>query len=443
MSGAARRSVVRALAEAIGSMKLSVVLLVLLGVLTWLGTLAQVEKGLWLVQKEYFESWWVIYEYPARTLEELRSAAADDSFRLKIPLPGAYVVMVLLFVNLLVGGLLRLKWRWRNGGVLTIHIGIALLLAAGFVKVEFSTAGGVWLFEEPADGAARVPERVYATSTSVSFHDYELALLVDRGGEIEERTVPESTLWGARGDGRVTLAAEGLPFVVEVHDWFDNCDAVLKGPMVQTPAPVLDNRDGGPGVCLLPRPVATQREANTAGCYVDVVPAAGARMQGLLRAERGDSMTTRLPYDGRRFPFVFEVDGVRYGLDLRRVHYDLPFGLRLKRFVKTDHPGTMTAADYRSTVLVEDGGTSREVQIFMNNPLRKDGYTVYQTSWGPQMSGRPIGNGPWYSAFEVSRNPSDQWPLYACIWIAIGLLWHFLAKLFRFLNSSAREALSR
>ncbi|HIE70618.1 MAG TPA: hypothetical protein EYP98_10800 [Planctomycetes bacterium] len=102
----------------------------------------------------------------------------------------------------------------------------------------------------------------------------------------------------------------------------------------------------------------------------------------------------------------------------------------------------MTPADYRSFVKVLGDGPERDVQIYMNTPLRKDDFVVYQTSWGPQINGRPAGGPPWYSVFEVSKNPSDQWPMYACFVIAIGLLIHMLMKLIRFLQSSARTTLT-
>ncbi len=69
---------------------------------------------------------------------------------------------------------------------------------------------------------------------------------------------------------------------------------------------------------------------------------------------------------------------------------------------------------------------------------------LYQTNWGPQEQdefGRLSGP-PWYSVFEAAQNPSDKWPEWACYVIAIGLLVHFVTKLFMFLRSSTREALS-
>ena len=419
--------------RSLGSMRLSVVLLGLLALLTWLGTLAQIDDGLWKTQKEYFESWGLIarlelglWGYP------LFPDANGKGFVVSIPLPGAYPVMGLLFVNLLVGGMLRLKWQLRRAGVLIVHIGIALLLLAGFVKMEYSYSGSLALYEPSSPPAG---PRVTESSTFVSFHDHELAVLIDKGDTVVERTVPESQLRGA-GGGRVTVTGDDLPFRVEVHHWVVNGMALPKGPMVRSPLPVLDDGDGGAGIVLVPRPVHKERAANQAGCYVTIVTDDGQRIETMLLSAPG-----RVPSDERRLPFAFEVGGQRYGLDLRRVHYDLPFAVRLREFQKRDHPGTMTPADFRSHVTVLEDGGEREAQIFMNHPLRKDGFVLYQTNWGPQHNGRPAGGPPFYSVFEVSENPSDQWPAYACYVIAFGLSLHFLAKLWRFLMSSTREKL--
>ena len=420
---------------ALSSMKLAVVLLVLLGMLTWLGTLAQIEDGLWKAQRDYFESWFLVADLELSWWG--RPVLPDDQgrgFVLRIPMPGAYPVMGLLFVNLLVGGMLRMRWQMRNIGVLVIHVGIALLLLAGFVKMEFSYSGGLALFEDPA-GSRRDPARLYQSSTFVSFHDYELALLRTQGDTVEERVVAEADLLAAT-DGIVTLRADDLPFTVEVSHWMERCRPMAKGPMFEAAAPVVDDGEGGPGVFLSELEPLPERGANTAGAYVTVISAAGERLQGIVY---GSEMR---PYQKQRFPFTFEIDGQRWGLDLRRVVYDLPFDVRLKRFVKRDHPGTLTAADYRSFVEIPEE-SDREVQIYMNTPLRKDGFVMYQTSWGPQVGGRPDGGPPFYSVFEIAENPSDKWPEYSCWVIALGLLIHFTVKLSKFLGSSTRRTLSQ
>ena len=74
-----------------GSYWLAVTLLVNLFLLTWLGTLEQVEKGIHWVQEEYFESYFVWAKAGA----------------VRLVLPGGYLTLGLLTVNLVVGGLVR------------------------------------------------------------------------------------------------------------------------------------------------------------------------------------------------------------------------------------------------------------------------------------------------------------------------------------------------
>jgi hypothetical protein len=417
-----------------GSMKLAVCLVLTLLLLTWLGTLAQVGKSTNDVQREYFESWVVIAELPVSVWGHALFHSADGStWALRCPLPGAYPVLALLFVNLIVGGLMRMKWQLRNTGILITHLGIAFLLVAGFVKMHYSYSGMLDVYEWPTDGNAS-PGRVYETSQYRSAYDDELVLLIDRGDTIEERVIPEQELWGARGDGVVTVTGSGLPFRIQVHHWIDFVRVLPKGPMVKTPMPVVD------GVYLEPAewPPGEQPhgESEFGGCYVTIVGDGQERIEGILRnVPRGAD-------DVARYPLSFTMRGQRYGLDLRRVTRDVPFKVRLDKFQKKDHPGTMDAMDFRSFIEVVDSKGTEQAQVFMNNPLRRDGFTLYQTSWGPQFRGRPMGGPPWYSEFEVSHNPSDMWPKLACYVIAAGLVLHFASKLRRFLDSSTRKALT-
>src|SRR5690606_23321989 len=206
-------------------------------------------------------------------------------------------VMLLLFINLLVGGMMRLKWRVNNVGVLITHVGIALLLVAGFVKLEYSYSGALSLFETPAEGP-EVPNRLYESSSFVSFHDYELALLKDNGDTVEERLVPESELLAA-ARGVVTLKGEGLPFELQIHHFLENCRPLPKGPRMRATTPVLDAGDGGPGVYLEPLKVASAREQNIAGAYVRVMVDGKQHQEGIVY---GAEMR---PREGRRYPFVF------------------------------------------------------------------------------------------------------------------------------------------
>ena len=104
------------LLDGLGSMKLTVVLLLFFFVLTWAGTLAQGEHGLFVVQRDFFESFVV----PPQLLQGLPVYGWLHQIglgRLCI-LPGGYLLMLVLFVNMAIGGIARVRWHARNFGVL-------------------------------------------------------------------------------------------------------------------------------------------------------------------------------------------------------------------------------------------------------------------------------------------------------------------------------------
>src|SRR5262249_52506242 len=157
--------------------------LVLLGILTWLGTLEQVGSGLYEVQKKYFESFVLMHH----------------AGPIPIPLPGANLVLSLLFVNLLVGGIVRMRKGTSTAGILVAHLGIALLLVAAFIKQRFSDEGHVTLFEGQS---AKVFQ---------SWFRYELAVLEDLGdGRVREHLIPHERLEEARDGRTVRFVANDL-----------------------------------------------------------------------------------------------------------------------------------------------------------------------------------------------------------------------------------------
>ncbi len=390
--------------DLLGSMKLTVAVLLLLALLTYLGTIAQVEQGLWQVQKDYFESWVV-------AVDLFRWPGSDRM--IKFPLPGAYPLMVVLFLNLLVGGVVRLRRRWQNGGILLTHLGIMSLLLAGFVKLHFSHAGHLALYEGRSG------------SVYVSFHDYELALLRQDGDAMVERVLPADAIADAAPGRPVTVATGELPFRLQVTHYLRNCSPRLKGPMFNVDVPVVD------GVYLQRREAAKDREQEMAGCYVTVTDTqTGTSSEGILWGAE------LRPFDDRRYPFTFTAGGQTWHLDLRRVTWPLPFSVRLDRFVKDDHPGSRIVREYSSYVTVQKDGRERAQHITMNAPLREGGLVFYQTNWGPQDGSGP----PWYSVFEVASNPSDRWEILACAVIGLGLLVHFGSRLWRYSQRELDQA---
>jgi hypothetical protein len=375
--------------KGLSSLGLSCVLLVLLGLLTWLGTLEQTRTGLYEVQRKYFESFVLFH----------------DAGGVSVPLPGANLVMSVLFANLLAGGIARLRRDASTAGVLVAHLGIVLLLVSSFLKLHHSTEGHVTLYE--GQSAAHFQ----------SYYRWELAVLeATPEGALVERVVPHARFESASGDSTVDIAGAGLPFRLVVHHFLANCSPLPKGPMFEVDLPVVD------GVFLRERPRDATAERNIAGVYVELIERAGRVHKGLL-------------WGAQAAPWTVEVDGRRFAIDLRKERYPLGFTLALEDFRKEDHPRLNMPRAFESDVEVVEAAAKRKVTISMNEPLRTGGLVLYQASWGPA-SARP--GDPLFSTFAVVRNPADQLPLISCLVISLGLIWHFGRMLVRHVRREVR-----
>jgi hypothetical protein len=383
---------IRSLADVLSSFGLSCTLLIFLALLTWLGTLEQVNKGLYDVQRRYFESFYVIHR----------------AGPVPLPLPGGMLVMGLLAVNLVMGGLVRIRKGTATMGVLVTHVGILMLLGAGYVKSFHSEDGHTTLFEGQSSNVFR------------SYNRWELAILQPVGdGQLREIVAPQEDFIGHDGLAPAKLVSGELPFDVELRFFTPNARVLPKGPMVRTAMPVIE------GFFISPLPVEKENEANVAAVIATVVDkASGARQETIL--------------DGfARQPWTVTVAGQDWGLELRREQYLMPFAVELDDFRKEDHPRLNMPKSFSSDVTVIEDGAKRPVRISMNEPLRQDGLVLYQASWGPS-NARP--GDPLFSTLAVVRNPADHYPLYACIVIAAGLVLHFSRKLIRHIRSQGPSA---
>ena len=379
------KRVLQGILDVFSSLGLSCVLLTLLGLLTYLGTLEQVDTGLFEVQKKYFESFVLLHDFGPFSL----------------PLPGANLVMCVLFVNLVLGGMVRLRRGWGTFGVFVTHIGILMMLVAGFVKNYYSVEGNLLLYEGQSAAEFR------------SYHRWELVVLEELApGRLREHPVREESLLRASGAQGTLFRSDALPFDLVVTRFLRNCQVLPKGPMFDVSVPVID------GVFLREEPLDREAESNVAGAYVTAVARDGKRTEGLV-------------WGNERQPMPLVVNGKRFGIHLRKELHPLPIAVRLDKFTKEEHPRTMMAKTYSSDVTVSESSGTRAVKISMNQPLREQGFVLYQSSWGPQDA--PPGT-PLFSVLQVVRNPSDQWPLYSCLVIAAGLLIHFTRKLTRYIR---------
>jgi hypothetical protein len=114
----------------LSSPRITVACLFLLFILTFWGTIAQVQQGLYAAQDRFFNSFFFL--------------AAGF-----IPFPGAQLVLWVLFVNLICSLAITFKkyTQWVNMGLLIIHLGLILYFAAAFMIFHFAQESSIRLAE--------------------------------------------------------------------------------------------------------------------------------------------------------------------------------------------------------------------------------------------------------------------------------------------------------
>jgi hypothetical protein len=304
--------------------------------------------------------------------------------------------------------MVRSRWTWSRAGILIAHFGILFMLVGNFVTFRAMVEGNLTLFEKMQSDEFQ------------SHHDWEIAvfrapevrnLKETPADQLQEFLIPEKDFDGAVEGKKRVIRGEKLPFTITVSRFMTNCVWEVSSRSLPT-NPEID------GVFLKEKDPLKDAELNRRGVYVEI------------ENRDGKGLASGFLWGGRSLPFFVRAGGERWGLEIRKVRYRLPFEIRLDEFHHERHPGMRMAKAYKSDVTKFEEGQERKIRIEMNQPLRHKGYTLFQSGWGPEDAkpGEPL-----YSSFSVVTNPADQWPLYACIVICLGLMVHFGRILVRYL----------
>jgi len=365
---------------------LAVALLLLLMLLTFLGTLQQVQQGLYEVQNEYFGSLFLVHWIGGV---------------IPLPLPGAYLLLTLAFINVACGAIVRARKGWRHAGILIGHVGILLLLAAGFVTFKYAIRGYLTLYE--GDQAGRFE----------SNDEWEIVLAGPKGG----LAIPDKEFGSLEGSRSRAFFADTLPFDFTLAGYERNASAIPVTPGLPAEGKVVD------GQYLKALPPGREAEENVPGAYITIKDkATGNSEEHILTALAA-------------VPLTIKPGNEKWTITMKRRSWPLPFTIRLDKFTRELHPGTSIPRVFMSEVTKIEGDSQQSVKISMNEPLREKGYTLYQASWGPSNAGR---NDRLFSTLAVVRNPAEWMPLYACSVIGVGLLVHFSLKLFEYLRKQRK-----
>ena len=375
---------------------LATILLIILGLLTWFATLEQIDRGLYATLEKYFD-WRTPFLLP-----EIGGRMVP------LPLPGGYWVGVVLVINLTLGGVIRIRKGWKHIGNLISHLGIIFMLIAGGVAHHFSQRGNMAVGEGETNDAAE------------DYFEYVVEVAEVKDGKpadihvIGGRDISDLT----RGKQRI-FRFPNLPIDLEIAGYEINALPVSVVERAPSGSPLVVD-----GYYLMPRPEEVNAESNTAACYARVINRDGSKQTPFILA-------------GASFhPFTIRHENRTFTVDMRKRLWPMPFALRLDEFNAEFHPGTTRPAKFVSHVTRIEKGDESKVTIQMNEPMRYEGLTFFQASYGPP------GAGPGqklYSVFEVVRNPADMWPEYSLYIVTFGMLVTFLLKLFTYLGTTSRK----
>jgi len=354
----------------LSSAKITVACLFLLFILTFWGTIAQVQQGLYAAQDRFFNSFFFL---------------AGGFF----PFPGAQLVLWVFFVNLICSMILTWKKysQWENLGLLIIHFGLIIYFIAAFMIFHVSQESNVHL----AEGEG--------TNVSTSYQAWELAYWKDGGNKHQVTSLDTKNFKSG-----YQVPFDNKDFSLTVHAFYLNSDAFSDNTAKLDPL-ILN----ASGITILnEKALDKEREQNIEGGIFDLKANNKSYSLYLYGAE---AQATSVKIAGQDYFFI-----------LRHRRFPLPFEIRLDHFKAEFHPGTEMAKSYESLVTITTGALQRQVRIYMNNPLRYKDYTVYQASYDTDSTGRQ------YSTLAVVKNYARVLPYIACLLVFFGLALHFLIQ---------------
>jgi hypothetical protein len=356
------------------SLKLTVFCLGCAMVLVFLGTLDQVNIGVYEAENRYFKSFFLYFTPPGTTL--------------KIPwFPSGYLVGGLLLVNLIAAHLARFKLSWKKAGILVLHSGVILLLLGQLFTSLFQVESQMRL------------DQGETKSYSLSYYHDELAV-IDRSAPDSDQviSIPDSQLYKGH---KISLPVDSLEVVI--NEYFPNA-ALLRPDQLPS--------SNYPHLQIGPMAVSVQEERTYKENERNMPSAAVAVWHG------GTPVGSWNLAGGFPRPVSFQVDGKNYQIVLRPKRFYKPFAIQLVQFSHDRYAGTDIPKNFSSRIRLLDPSRheDRETLIYMNHPLRYQGMTFYQSGFD---------NNDTTTILQVVQNPSWLIPYISCALIAFGMVLQF------------------
>ena len=329
-------------------------------------------------------------------------------------------------------GLVLLAGAWfvfrKRAGIVVIHLGVGLLMF-GELLVSLNSVEEKMFIREG--------ETISYTSES-RFLEFQV---IDRSSPDHDRvvTIPLHKLQS--GD---IFQHDDLPVDLQLVAFYKNSEVLPLKKSMQGYQPRVQNMKNlattGIGLSWLveeARQVGTNSELSDApAAYVRLIPKDEGEVQTVLLAHLfGDArISLGRPADINE---TIRVGASTYDFALRYRRNYKPFQITLEDIRKEDYLGTNTVRDYSSYVVLNHAANNvanQRTRIWMNNPLRYDGKTFYQTGY------HDLRDGTEATSLQIVTNVGWMIPYISCMLVVVGLLSHFSMTLSRFIDRQTRPS---
>lgn len=309
----------------------------------------------------------------------------------------------------------------KRAGVVLLHAGVGLMMLSELMVGTMAVETQMTI----AEG-----------ETANYVHDIreiELAVIDETDPEEDHvLVIPKSLVLSAPDD---VISDPQLPFDLEVVKFYQNSsirriDSLTPEEKKQAENPA--TKGLGKSFIALPVRAATGTDM---GGGVDV-PAAYINVIDKKTSDSLGVYLISLEMALREIGEQVVVDGKPYHLYLRFKRTYKPYNVKLIDVRKDDYAGTDTVMNYSSDIHLVDPTTNvdRDIKIWMNNPLRYSGETFYQSGYfaDPQ-------TGKETTTLSVVTNMGWMIPYVSCMIVAVGMLYHFMITLLRYLDRREKQ----
>ena len=306
----------------------------------------------------------------------------------------------------------------KRGGIALLHFGVAMLM---FSELQ------VGMFADENMLSISEGEK---TTWLRDIRETELAIIRPEGEKNAVVAIPQNAMAAAangEGDEQI-VSVDSLPFDVAIRDYYQN--ARLR-PVLPSDKNIPESGLGSFAIPVrLDLVTGMDESTDTPAVYVDLIDRDnGEVLESLLVAQSVSELR------GTPIAEVFSYEGTQYELYLRYKRNYRPYEVELLDVESTNYVGSSMPKDYRSTIVIrpEDAADGEKFTLWMNNPLRYNGETFYQSGYTKLPDGSEV------TTLSVVNNQGWMLPYIACMLVTFGMFGQFWQTLSRYLRRLDRS----